>query len=99
MTIKFTRFRKFEGSLTKVLSLSPTGELHKDSAGCAMSSGAFETLSISHVRDLVGILTWVSEGWAYAKQILMFPQGLSEVGRERRVPTLRESMAGSLGLV
>jgi hypothetical protein len=44
-------------------------------------------------------LTWVSEGWAYAKQILMFPQGLSEGGRERRVPTLWESMAGSLGLV
>ena len=45
------------------------------------------------------LIAWVSEGWAYAKQILMFPQGLSEVGRERRVPTLRESMAGSLGLV
>jgi hypothetical protein len=44
-------------------------------------------------------LAWVSEGWAYAKQILMFPQGLSEGGRERRVPTLWESMAGSLGLV
>jgi hypothetical protein len=57
MIIKFTRFRKFNGSLTKVLSLSPTGEVRKDSAGCAMSSGEFETLSISHVRELVGILT------------------------------------------
>jgi hypothetical protein len=40
-------------------------------------------------------LTWVSEGWAYAKQILMFPQGVSEVGTERRVPTLRRSRGGS----
>jgi hypothetical protein len=50
MTIELTRFRKFNGSLTKVLSLLPTGEVRKDSAGCAMSSGEFETLSISHVR-------------------------------------------------
>jgi hypothetical protein len=57
MTIELTRFRKFNGSLTKVLSLLPTGEVRKDSAGCAMSSGEFETLSISHVRDLVGVLT------------------------------------------
>jgi hypothetical protein len=27
--IEFTRFRKFNGSLTKVLSLSPTGEVRK----------------------------------------------------------------------
>ena len=40
-------------------------------------------------------LAWVSEGWAYAKQILMFPQGVSEVGTERRVPTLRRSRGGS----
>jgi transposase len=40
-------------------------------------------------------LTWVSEGWAYAKQILMFPQGVREVGTERRVPTLRRSRGGS----
>jgi hypothetical protein len=61
MTIKFTRFRKFNGSLTKILSLTPTGELHKDSAGCAMSSGEFETLSISHVHDLVSVLTTIKK--------------------------------------
>src|ERR671915_98003 len=33
-------------------------------------------------------LAWVSEGWAYAKQILMFSQGLSEVGRKACAYTL-----------
>src|SRR5438067_13797113 len=61
MTIELTRFREFNGNLTKALSLSPTGELHKDSAGCAMSSGEFETLSISHVRDLMGVLTTIKK--------------------------------------
>ena len=32
---------------------------------------------------------------AYAKQTLMFPQGVSEVDTERRVPTLRRSRGGS----
>src|ERR671924_1407149 len=40
-------------------------------------------------------LAWVSEGWAYAKQILMFSQGVSEIGAERCVPTLRRSRGGS----
>jgi hypothetical protein len=65
-----------------------------------ISQALFEQLWEQGVQLITKLRkTWVSEGWAYAKQILMFPQGLSEVGRERRVPTLRESMAGSLGLV
>jgi HupE / UreJ protein len=72
--------------------------------GLGFASGLLEAMSgLRAAGAAVAIaafsLAWVSEGWAYAKQILMFPQGLSEVGRERRVPTLRESMAGSLGLV
>jgi hypothetical protein len=47
------------------------------------------------VRYVLNASAWVSEGWAYAKQILMFPQGISEVGTERRVPTLRRSRGGS----
>jgi hypothetical protein len=42
--------------------------------------------------------TWVSEGWAYTKQILMFPQGVSEVRRKRRVPTFGRSMDRLPGL-
>jgi hypothetical protein len=50
---------------------------------------------VSQFRNPVKVNAWVSEGWAYAKQILMFPQGVREVGTERCVPTLRRSRGGS----
>jgi hypothetical protein len=59
--IEFTHFRKFNGSLTKVLSLSLTGEVRKDSAGCAMSTGSFVTLTIDHIRELPDILININE--------------------------------------
>lgn len=76
MTIKFTCFRKFNGSLTKVLSLLPTGELHKDAAGCAMSTGGFITLTINHIRELPAILINIKKSECLAYGVCsMQPEG------------------------
>jgi hypothetical protein len=39
--IRLTLFRKPSGTLTKTISLLPTGELYKDASTCAMSVGTF----------------------------------------------------------
>jgi hypothetical protein len=57
MTIKITLFRRPSGNLTKVMTLLPTGELHKDASQCAMGTGSFVTLTIDHIRELPAILT------------------------------------------
>jgi hypothetical protein len=54
--IEFTLFRKPVGYLTKVLTLLPTGEIHKDSTQCAMGNGEFRTISIKHIEEFPNIL-------------------------------------------
>ena len=88
-SIKFTRFRKFNGSLTKVLSLTPTGKAHKDSAGCAMGTGSFVTLTIDHIRELPDILTNIkkSECLAY---------GMCSVQPEGRIISQNKAKPGDI---
>jgi hypothetical protein len=61
MSIKLTLFRKDRGVLTKIMSLLPTGKLHKDATECAMGRGEFHTLSIPDIRDLGGVLAHIKK--------------------------------------
>jgi hypothetical protein len=69
-------------------------EISSDGQRVAAELGAMERDESDALYFHLRFPAWVSEGWAYAKQILMFPQGVSEIDTERRVPTLRRSRGG-----
>jgi hypothetical protein len=86
MNTQFTLFRKPNGRLTKVLSLLPTGEVHKDSTECAMGAGSFVTLKIAHTRELTDILANIKKNECLAYGVCIIrPEG-SIVSQDKAKP-------------
>jgi Superfamily II helicase and inactivated derivatives len=88
-TIECTLFRRASGHLTKVLSLLPTGEVHKDSSQCAMASGSFQTLTFPDMRAFADILLRVTKGQCLA-------YGVCVRAREGRIVSQEKAKPGDI---